>query len=205
MKKILISQRRDNVPNREEVRDGLDVKFASILFDLGYLPIPLCSELCDTAGYIEALEPDAILISGGNDIGEQPKRDTLETRLLDYAKERQVPVLGICRGTQFINQYCGGAQVPVGEHVARYHTLYGDWAVSHGYSEVNSYHNFAITKDTIAYNLNILAYTKDGVVEGLKHETLPWLGIMWHPERESKLNSVDKLVISEHLNTYQKN
>lgn len=195
MKKILISQRRDNVPNREEVRDGLDVKFASIFFDLGYLPIPLCSELCDAAGYIEALEPDAILISGGNDIGEQPKRDTLESRLLDYAKEKQIPVLGICRGTQFINQYCGGTQVPVVGHVSKYHTLQGDWAVNHGYSEVNSYHNFAINKDTIAESLNILAYTKDGVVEALEHETLPWLGIMWHPERESKLNLVDRKVL----------
>lgn len=195
MKKILISQRRDSVPNREEVRDGLDVRFATIFFELGFLPIPLCSELCNADGYIEALEPDAILISGGNDIGEQPKRDILEARLLDYAKVYQIPVIGICRGTQIINQYCGGSQVPVIGHVAKNHVLLGGWAVENGYREVNSYHNFGITNDTIAKSLNVLAYTKDGVVEALEHESLPWLGIMWHPERERKLDSIDREVL----------
>lgn len=205
MKKIIISQRRDNVPNREEIRDGLDVRFATIFFELDYLPIPLCSELCSTDGYIEALEPDAILISGGNDIGEQPKRDMLEARLLNYAQERLIPVIGICRGAQVINQFCGGSQVPVVGHVAKNHALHGDWAIKNGYSEVNSYHNFGITKDTIAKSLNVLAYTKDGVVEALRHEVLPWLGIMWHPEREQKLDSIDRKVLISTLegNVYE--
>ena len=186
-----------------EGRDGLDVKFASILFDLGYLPIPLCSELCSTDGYLEALEADAILISGGNDIGAQPKRDMLETRLLDYAKECQIPVIGICRGTQLINQYSGGSQIPITGHVAKKHVLLGDWAIKQGYGEVNSYHNFGITQDTIAPSLNVLAYTQDGVVEALKHESLPWLGIMWHPEREETLSNEDKNLLAKHFHGFK--
>ena len=100
MKKILISQRRDPIEGRDEERDGMDVRIAKIFFDLDFLPIPLCSELYDAEGYIEAFTADAIFINSGNDIGEYPQRDQLETRLLDYAKAKQIPVFAICRGTQ---------------------------------------------------------------------------------------------------------
>jgi gamma-glutamyl-gamma-aminobutyrate hydrolase PuuD len=200
MKKILISQRRDPVDNRDEVRDGMDVRFASLFYEMGFLPIPLCSELYNAEGYIEALKPDAILISGGNDIGEQPKRDMLETRLLDYAKDQNIPVFGICRGTQIINHYLGGTTRQVKGHVATNHVLVGDWAKRKGYSKVNSYHNFSITKDSIAKDLDALTFTEDGVVEAIKHKELPWMGIMWHPEREPSLVENDKKLIFEHLN-----
>ena len=186
MKSILISQRRDGVPNRNEERDGMDVRFASIFYELGFLPIPVCSELYDAVGYIEALKPDAILLSGGNDIGEQPKRDALEVKLLNYAKDNGIPVLGICRGTQIINQYLGGTLLPLSGHVASNHVLLGDWA---------------ITKDTISDKLKILAYTEDGSVEVIQHKYLPWYGIMWHPERETILQENDKKLLFDILNS----
>lgn len=201
MKSILISQRRDGVPNRNEERDGMDVRFASIFYELGFLPIPVCSELYDAVGYIEALKPDAILLSGGNDIGEQPKRDALEVKLLNYAKDNGIPVLGICRGTQIINQYLGGTLLPLSGHVASHHVLLGDWAKSNGYTSVNSFHNFAITKDTISDKLKILAYTEDGSVEVIQHKYLPWYGIMWHPERETILQENDKKLLFDILNS----
>lgn len=200
MKKVLISQRRDPVDNRDEVRDGMDVRFASMVYDMGFLPIPLCSDLYNAEGYLEALQPDGILITGGNDIGEQPKRDMLEIRLLDYAKDQKIPVFGICRGTQIINHYLGGTTLPVNGHVATNHTLLGDWAERKGYLSVNSYHNFSITQESIAKELEILAFTEDGVIEALKHKELPWMGIMWHPERELSLQLIDKELLTQHLN-----
>ena len=195
MKKILISQRRDRVAGRDETRDALDVRWAKILFDLGFVPIPVCSELANETNYLTELKPDGILLSGGNDLGEAVERDQLEIQLLDYAKANKLPVLGVCRGMQMINHYCGGSLVDVTGHVASYHTLEGDWAKLHGYQQVNSYHNQAITRLTLAPSLEVLATTTDGVIEAAQHVDLPWLVIMWHPERLHKINMQDANLI----------
>ncbi|GAB5413712.1 MAG: hypothetical protein Cons2KO_13150 [Congregibacter sp.] len=64
---------------------------------------------------------DALVISGGNDIGPElyggevaPKtridtaRDALEIEWIERALERNIPLLGICRGAQLINVVLGG-------------------------------------------------------------------------------------------------
>ena len=82
MKKVLISQRRDRIENRDEIRDSIDVLWAKLLFDLGFLPIPVCSELAGKKDYIKKLSPDCILLSGGNSINESYQRDLLEKELM---------------------------------------------------------------------------------------------------------------------------
>ena len=197
MKRVLISQRRDNIVGRGEIRDSLDTRWAKILFDLGLLPIPVCSELASSSNYIKELIPDCILLSGGNDLEESPERDQLETTLLDFALSNDLPVLGVCRGMQMINDYLGGGLVNVNNHVATTHQLEGKWAKLRGYKMVNSYHNQAIKPQTVAHPLEVLAVSSDGIVEAVKHSALPWLGIMWHPERESEVSKVDKKLIKE--------
>lgn len=200
MKWILISQRRDTIAGRDEARDGLDVRWAKILFDLGFLPIPVCSELAGEGSYLAELKPDGILLSGGNDLGEASKRDQLETQLLDYAKANKLPVLGVCRGMQIFNHYLGGRLVKVTGHVATQHPLEGDWAKQQGYQQVNSYHNQAIIQATLAPILEVLATATDGVIEAVKHSSLPWLGVMWHPERDTNLHPADEKLIANHFN-----
>lgn len=64
---------------------------------------------------------DALIISGGNDIGAEhyggdvgaqvradPERDRLEIEWIEKALEQSLPLLGICRGTQLINVVLGG-------------------------------------------------------------------------------------------------
>lgn len=204
MKSIAISQRRDPVAGRDETRDSMDVRIAKIFFDMGFLPIPLCSGLHDTEGYIEAIQPDAILINSGNDLGEHPERDLLETRLLDYASQHKTPVLAICRGTQMLNNYCGGSLEAIQGHVATRHKLLGELAEKYAYDTVNSYHNFAITEHSIGKELKAVAHTQDGVIKAIQHQTLPWLGIMWHPEREAKLPPQDRQLIQDFLNSGMK-
>lgn len=49
------------------------------------------------------------LLSGGNDIGKIDERDKTERRLLDYASDRALPALGLCRGMQMMALWAGGA------------------------------------------------------------------------------------------------
>lgn len=202
MKKILITQRRDKVDKTNETRDALDVRWAKILFNLGFMPLPVCSELAGSAEYLEQLQPDGILLSGGNDIGTAPKRDQLEVQLLDYAKNNNLPVLGVCRGMQMINNFFGGSLAQVEGHVSMRHLLEGNWAEKQGYKQVNSYHNQAVRLETLASSLESLA-TTDGVIEAVRHTTLPWLGIMWHPEREETLSNEDKNLLAKHFNGFK--
>ena len=49
--------------------------------------------------------------------------------------------------------------------------------------EVNSFHEFAIESCPTDFKVFATCST-DGSVEGIKHDTLPWEGWMWHPERD---------------------
>jgi len=199
MKRIGITQRRDTVPNRTEERDALDVSWASLLWSLDVVPVPLCSNIENVQDYLEVLNLDGYIISGGNDIGEKPNRDDLEQAILQHATSEYLPVLGVCRGMQFINHYQGGSLVKVAGHVATTHSvLMSRWAVAHNIQQVNSFHDFGIVKKTLGKDLMVLAETDDGVIEAIKHKTYPWLGIMWHPEREP-FAKYNKNLIKEHF------
>jgi putative glutamine amidotransferase len=56
----------------------------------------------DPARYGEAILPDG-------EVEMLPDRDELEWSVLDVARERRLPVWGICRGLQVINVYFGGS------------------------------------------------------------------------------------------------
>lgn len=200
MKKILVSQRRDAIAGRDEERDATDVRIGKMLFDLGFLPIFLCSAITDLEAYISALQPDGILLGSGNDIGEYTARDQLESYLLDYASQHQLPVLAICRGTQMLNHYLGGDLIPVTGQVATKVKIVGKLAENYDYTEVNSYHNFAINPQSLPQELKIVATTENGIVKAIKHKSLPWLGIMWHPEREPSLPKQDQRLIQDIFN-----
>jgi putative glutamine amidotransferase len=54
---------------------------------------------------------------------------------------------------------------------------------------VNSFHNNGIDYLPEIFKVNCRA--DDNSVESFSHISLPWLGIMWHPERENGINSND--------------
>lgn len=193
MLRIGLTQRQEPIPGRDETRDALDQRWAELLWSLGYLPIPLCSSLHGVSdAYLDALALDGILLTGGNDLGSAPARDQLETQLLHWAARHQRPVLGVCRGMQKINHFCGGQLTTLSGHVACRHPLEGDWAKYWGLSEVNSYHNQVILPATLGQNLRVLATSPDQVIEAFEHQHWPWLGVMWHPERDPLHPSQDE-------------
>lgn len=185
MKRVAISQRVDSHPERRETRDALDQRLVDWVLDAGYLPLPIPNSLgvCGDAlaTWLQGINPDALLLSGGNDIGESLARDTTEKKLLDFAKSQALPVLGICHGMQMMNAWAGGTLLACSNHVRTRHDLHGDFT-----ENVNSYHNFALAQ--CPPDFHIVAKSEDGTIEAIRHDTLPWEGWMWHPEREPEFD-----------------
>lgn len=192
MIRVAVSQRVDWVAGRNERRDALDQNLCRWLMSAGYIPVPVPNSMDQAAkngslsmqNWLLAMTPDAVLLSGGNDIGEAPERDDTERCLLAYAKERFLPVLGICRGMQMLSVWAGSALQPVAGHIGTRHRLLGELT-----GEVNSFHQFALADCPPGFT--VTAKSEDGNIEAIRHETLPWEGWMWHPEREAPFQLTD--------------
>ena len=44
------------------------------------------------------------------------------------------------------------------------------------------YHSLIIERKTLPKNLSITAYTKNGIIMGIKHKKYPLFGVQFHPE-----------------------
>lgn len=195
MKTVAVSQRVDNYPDRSERRDALDQRLIALMLAIKCLPVPipngfqlnLNSKTAITEDFhkwIKAIQPEAFLLSGGNDVGNVPERDLVEGLVLEYAEKRKLPVLGVCRGMQFMGVMTGGKLAAVKSHVGRHHYVSGEIT-----GKVNSYHTKGFTQCPPKFR--ILARSEDGCIEAFRHENLPWEGWMWHPEREPQFDSRD--------------
>jgi gamma-glutamyl-gamma-aminobutyrate hydrolase PuuD len=197
---VVVSQRVDVWPNRDERRDALDQRLMTFLLMTGLLPVPVPNGLFQPSAegaqpqdrldaWITAINPQGIVLSGGNDVGEFPERDQTERGLLGYAQKRELPLLGICRGMQMLATWAGGRLVPVDGHVRTRHRLLpvvgsGPWP-----EEVNSFHNLTLGDCPACFT--VTARTESGAIEAIRHKSLPWEGWMWHPERESRMSQID--------------
>ena len=178
---IAVSQRVDIHPERDERRDALDQSWPRFLEACGFVavPVPNRPELARRLLHHAAIA--GIVLTGGNDLvaygGNAPERDETEGLLIEEAAVRGLPVVGVCRGMQFLQHSYGVRLRHVDGHVAPRHPI-----VLTGESvEVNSYHSWG-THETVP-GLEVLARADDGVVEAVADKSGCRFGMMWHPER----------------------
>ena len=185
MKIVAVSQRVDHFPERNETRDALDQSLAAFVAICGHVPVPVPNALGGAIrDWLTVVRPAAVVLSGGNDIGQCAERDDTEDALLTYAQERHLPVLGVCRGMQMLAHWSGTDLHPVEGHVRTRHFLAGELV-----GEANSYHGFSLA--TCPLDFEVLARSEDGEIEAIRHQSLPWEGWMWHPEREESFAARD--------------
>jgi putative glutamine amidotransferase len=163
-----------------------------------------------------------LMLTGGGDVapsryGEpphatveeaEPGRDEFEIALIAAARDRNLPILAICRGVQVLNVACGGTLVqdipsqiagalthslPVPQHqpYALAHEIWVDKdsllaklmreRMVDETLEVNSRHHQAVK--VAAPGFVVSATAPDGVVEAIEDPAARFcLGVQWHPE-----------------------
>ena len=180
---------------------------------------PVLIPVIDDVGVLSVIikNLDGLILSGGGDmdpcffakdpiseLGEVDSyRDTYDLTLVKLAFDRQLPIMGICRGHQVINVAFGGTLYQ------DIHTQFSPEALQHSQSEprdcathtvqitdknsklslimqgkdtiqVNTFHHQAV-KD-VAPEFIITALSSDGLIEAMEHPEYPIFSVQWHPE-----------------------
>ncbi len=186
MKRVAVSMRVTQAEGYDEPRDTVSRDWSGFLHGLGLLPLFLPNHQTAALDAFGELKPDLLILSGGEDIGTDAARDETETGLMKAAEDTGLPLLGVCRGMQFINRMYGGADTHVEGHVATPHavTVEGPMSTLYGATvTVNSFHGTGISDTQLADNLTAWAHDGDGYVEGFTGASGRVVGVMWHPER----------------------
>ena len=131
----------------------------------------------------EALEPDAVLVSSG------PGRDEdagISNELIRRLGGR-APVLGVCLGHQCIGEVFGGRVVRApslmhGKTSMVHHRGQGVLARLPNPFEATRYHSLVVEAESLPAELELTAWTDDGVVMGVRHRELEVEGVQFHPE-----------------------
>ncbi len=153
---------------------------------------------------IDGLNPDGIVLSPGpctpDESGVCP----------DLVKQfaGKFPILGVCLGHQTIAQVFGGRVVRAdrivhGKVSQIHHDGKGIYHSVENPFTATRYHSLIVERGSLPSNLEISAWTDDGLIMGVRHRTHPVEGVQFHPE--SILTSVGKHLIRNFLKRVNRN
>lgn len=202
MKNIAVIQRVEFIEKRNEFCDLLDQRWTDLLLSINLFPLFLPNNVSYVNKFLKIREINGLLISGGGSLtkynGSSPERDEIEKIMINFSIKKNIPVLGVCRGMQSIQNYFGNKIQTIKNHVKKRHSLnildntkIGKILKQH--EQVNSFHEYGSIKTN--KDIVTLAISNDSVIEAIRHVDKDIYGIMWHPERESPFNKVDKLFL----------
>lgn len=192
---------RSLITQREEINqygglsDSLEKEYVDYFRSLGITAFPV-SNFVDVNSILENTKWNLIILTGGGILPReaytfdksgmrQTHRDALEKVLVTHALENDIPLVGICRGMQFINYTLGGKIDSVDKcinsrKIKEAHAVH----VDEENILVNNYHDDVICVKGLNQELLPIAIDDENqTVEAFKHKSKRVLGIQWHPER----------------------
>lgn len=221
---VVVSRR---TPRKEKLIDYVGELHLRLLIGLGTLPliVPVVAGTTECLPqYMERM--DGLLLVEGEDVEPKrfaarkanfkfveethPLKDEIELRLLREALRREVPILGICRGSQLLNVVSGGTlygdvqreKAASHPHIVRPHIDYDNYdgyrhpvtvvartPLARWYRRkglmVNSYHHQGVRE--LAERFVPMAHADDGLVEAYYDPKAAFVvGLQFHPERMLK-------------------
>ena len=146
-----------------------------------------------TVADVFSKKPDAIVISPG------PSDPDHAGICLDVLRQnKSIPLLGVCLGMQAMGQAFGGhvIRAPQPMHGKVSTIAHNNISVFKGLPNplnVARYHSLVVDRKTLPACLEVTAETKDGLIMGLAHTSLPIHGVQFHPESIVTENGHDML------------
>jgi len=131
----------------------------------------------------EELKPTHLCISPGPG---RPEDAGVSMQMIS-AFQGQIPILGVCLGHQSISMVFGGQVVHAkelmhGKDSPVYHHGRGLYLGLPNPFQAGRYHSLAVPENGVPDGFVVDAYTSDGEVMGIRHKSLPILGVQFHPE-----------------------
>lgn len=162
--------------------DSFTFNLVQYLGVLGAQPVVRRNDGITVAG-IEALRPDALVISPGP---RTPREAGVSVPAVQALGAR-LPILGVCLGHQSVAAAYGGTVVrgaaPVHGKVShvhhRGHPLFNGLATPFA---ATRYHSLVVQRPGLPACLDIIAETAEGQIMGLAHREHPVWGVQFHPE-----------------------
>ena len=136
-----------------------------------------------TAAELEAMNPKGLVISPGP---KTPKEAGVSNEAI-LALSGKVPILGVCLGHQCLAHALGGEVVRAGRimHGKTSPIIHQGRGLFAGLSNpfpATRYHSLIVKKETLPAELELVAWTPEGEIMGLKHRKHETWGVQFHPE-----------------------
>lgn len=161
--------------------DSFTYNLVQLIESLGR-PTEVVKSDAEPAEALAARDPDAVILSPGPG---RPEDAGVFTALLGTLPP-QTPVLGVCLGHQALGVASGGTvdrATPVhGKASLVFHEGKGILEGVGNPFEAGRYHSLVVLRDRLPEELELTAWTEEGLVMAAQHRSLPRFGVQFHPE-----------------------